>query len=101
VSLNSLNLQRTVLVPNIQINIWLASSLAEYWIRFLPQKPRFDPRPGQVWLEVLYQRMERTLVKFLYSGDTDVINCICALCYSGKINIKFFSKIFLHLSLQP
>jgi hypothetical protein len=89
-------------VPNSQINIWLkiASSLEEYWIRFLPQKPRFDPRSGEVWLEVLYQRMERTLVKFLYSGDTDLIDCIRDLCFSGKSNIKLLPKIFLHLSLH-
>jgi hypothetical protein len=74
--------------------------MAEYWICFLPQKPRFDPWPGQVWLEVLYQRMERTLVKFLYNGDTDVIDCIRALCCSGKSNIKLLPKIFLHLSLH-
>ncbi len=99
-SLNSFNLQGTVLVPNSQINIWLASSLEEYWIRFLPHKPRFDPRSGQVWLEVLYQGMERTLVKFVYCGDTDVIDCIHALCYSGKSNIKLLLKKFLQLSLH-
>ncbi len=70
-------------VPKSRIKFWLASSLVECP---LPTADGFIPLPGHVCLRVLYQRMDRTLLKFLNSGDPCVIDRIRMLFYMGKGN---------------
>jgi hypothetical protein len=77
-------------VSKSQIKVWLASSLVECP---LPTADGFNPQPGHVCLRVLYQRMDRTLFKFLNSGDPYVIDRIRMLCYMGKGNPVSFRNI--------
>jgi hypothetical protein len=70
--LNITQKENTVYVPNIQVNIWLASSLVP--------KGVIVGSSGNMFVRgVFYQRMGVTLIKSFYCGDPQVIaypNCI-------------------------